>query len=95
MTMKIFGKRYVEPSTVTWDSSMHSSRLDWVRGVVLLISSARRTLVNTGPGLNSNSFFFWLNMDTPVMSDGRRSGVNCTLFSAERAIRHGRASMVY
>ncbi len=43
------------PSTVTWRSSMASSRDDWVLGGVRLISSARSRLVKTGPGWKENS----------------------------------------
>jgi hypothetical protein len=32
---------------------------------------------NTAPGMNSNSDFFILKKLTPVMSEGKRSGVNC------------------
>ena len=44
----------VSPSTVTWRSSMHSSKLDCVRGMVRLISSANSTLVMAGPGRKEN-----------------------------------------
>lgn len=64
------------PSTVTCRSSIASRRLDWVRGVARLISSASRILVKTGPCLNSKDSSFWLKMETPVISVGRRSGVN-------------------
>ena len=56
---------------------MHSSRAAWVFGEARLISSTSRMSVNTGPGRNSNSFVRWLYTDTPVTSDGSRSGVNC------------------
>jgi hypothetical protein len=29
-----------------------------------------------GPARNSNSWVFWLKIESPVTSDGRRSGVN-------------------
>src|SRR6266702_7288523 len=70
------------PSTVTWRSSMASSSAAWVLGGVRLISSARSRLVNTGPSrkrkepapeARSCSKMVW-----PVMSEGIRSGVNCT-----------------
>ena len=38
------------PSTLTWRSSIASSRADWVFGGVRLISSASSRLVKTGPG---------------------------------------------
>ena len=31
-----------------------------------------------GPGRNSNSWFFMFSTEVPVMSEGIRSGVNCT-----------------
>src|SRR2546428_1100913 len=55
---------------------MDSSRADWVLGVARLISSARTICVMTGPGRNSNALVRWLKMETPVTSDGSRSGVN-------------------
>ena len=55
---------------------MTSSRADWVLGEARLISSAMTTLANTGPGRNSNSRVPWLKIVTPLMSEGRRSGVN-------------------
>ena len=64
------------PMTVTWRSSIASSKVAWVFGGVLLISSARRTLVKTGPLRKRNSprsKMLW-----PVTSAGIRSGVNCT-----------------
>jgi hypothetical protein len=41
-------------------------------------------LANTPPGRNSNSRVFWLKTETPVTSDGNRSGVNCTRRHDER-----------
>ena len=67
---------YVVPSTVTCRSSMASSRADWVLGDARLISSPMTMLANTAPGLNSNSRSRTLKTETPVMSDGSRSGVN-------------------
>ena len=43
------------PSTVTWRSSMHSSRADCVLGEARLISSPSTMLANTAPGRNSKS----------------------------------------
>ena len=65
-------------STETWPSAITSSSADWVRGEARLISSASRIEVNTGPSRNSKVCSFWLNTETPRMSDGSRSGVNCT-----------------
>ncbi len=75
-TIKGWGRRRVTPSTVTWPSSITSSRLDWVLGEVRLISSARRIWVITTPGLNSISPVCMLYMVKPVTSEGVTSGVN-------------------
>src|SRR6266508_1208945 len=77
ITMNGRASSYETPSTVTCCSCMHSSSADCVLGEARLISSTRRRLAKTGPGLNWNSFERWLNMFTPVTSDGNRSGVNC------------------
>jgi len=42
------------------------------------------------PGLNSKSRVSWLNTETPVMSDGNKSGVNCTR-RTEQAIERPKA----
>src|SRR5215211_9013154 len=55
---------------------MHSSSADWVFGDARLISSTSSRFAKTGPGRNSNAFVRWSKTLTPVMSDGRRSGVN-------------------
>ena len=55
---------------------MHSSSADWVLGEARLISSPTTMLAKTPPGRNSNSRVFWLNTETPVTSEGSRSGVN-------------------
>ena len=47
-------------------------------GDARLISSPTTTLAKIAPGRNSKSRTSWLKTDTPVMSLGRRSGVNCT-----------------
>ena len=54
MTMKGGPSGCVWPSTVTWRSSIASSRADWVRGVARLISSASTMLAKIGPRLKSN-----------------------------------------
>ena len=64
------------PSTVTWRSSIDSSIADWVFGEARLISSPTTMLAKMPPGLKSKSRVSWLNTETPVMSDGSRSGVN-------------------
>ena len=66
----------VTPSTVTWRSSIASSKADWVFGVARLISSVRTICAIIGPARNSNSIVFWLKMLTPVTSLGSISGVN-------------------
>ena len=71
----------VSPSTVTCRSSIHSRRPDWVLGVARLISSARRMLVKTGPLRNSNFPLSLFQIERPVTSDGRRSGVNWILMN--------------
>src|SRR5436309_5994973 len=55
---------------------MHSRSADWVLGLARLISSPSTMLAKMAPGLNSKSPRSWLNTLTPVMSVGRRSGVN-------------------
>ena len=76
ITMNGDSRWYVVLSTVTWRSSMHSSSADWVLGEARLISSPTTMLAKTPPGRNSNSRVSWLKTDTPVTSDGSRSGVN-------------------
>ena len=66
------------PSTLTCRSSIDSSRADWVFGEARLISSPTTMLAKMPPGLNSNSRVSALNTETPVMSEGSRSGVNCS-----------------
>ena len=53
---------------------------DCVFGEARLISSPITMLAKTGPGWNSNSRVAWFKIDTPVMSEGSRSGVNWTRF---------------
>ncbi len=60
MTVNGVASALVLPSTVTWPSSMLSSRADWVFGLARLISSPMTMFANTGPGLNSNSRVAWL-----------------------------------
>ena len=55
-TRKGCGSGWDTPSTLTCASCMASSRAAWVLGGVRLISSARRTLVNTGPGRKARSW---------------------------------------
>ena len=66
------------PSTVTWPSAMASSRAACVFGEARLISSARTTLLNTGPGRKSNELSPRFHTVMPTTSEGSRSGVNCT-----------------
>ena len=69
----------VTPSVVTWRSCIASSSAACVFGGARLISSARRRWVKIGPARNSKSPLAWFQIDEPVTSAGRRSGVNCTL----------------
>src|SRR3954453_531894 len=55
---------------------MASSNADCVLGEARLISSARSTLAKTPPGRNWNSSAARLHTETPVTSEGGRSGVN-------------------
>ena len=67
---------------------MHSSIADCVLGLARLISSPTTTLAKIPPGRNSNWRVSWLNTETPVTSEGSRSGVNWirrTVQSIERA----------
>src|SRR5690242_20889547 len=70
--------------TCDWSSDVCSSDL---LGVARLTSSARTNWLMIGPARNSNSPLRWLNMETPVTSLGRRSGVNwMRLRSEERRV---------
>ena len=62
------------PSTLTWRSSIVSSSADCVRGGVRFSSSTSTTCANTGPGRKSQLPVSGMKTETPVMSDGRRSG---------------------
>ena len=95
MTMKGAGSGRVTPSTVTWRSSMASRSADWVFGVARLISSVSTICAMTGPGRNSNSWVAWLKIETPVTSEGSRSGVNWMRWKVQAVERaSARASMV-
>src|SRR5579875_578936 len=74
------GTWYTVASVVTVRSSMTSSRADCVFGDARLISSPSTMLANTGPGRNENVDVAWSNTDTPVTSEGSRSGVNWMRF---------------
>ena len=50
MTVKGWGRGRLMLSTVTWPSSMASSRALWVLALVRLISSAKNKLHSTAPG---------------------------------------------
>ncbi len=75
------GSWCVSPMTVTRCSCMASRSADCVFGEALLISSASMMLVKSGPGWNLNSLRPSTSWSTglPVMSPGRRSGVNWIL----------------
>ena len=66
---------------------MHSSSADCVFGDARLISSPTTTLAKTPPGRNSNWRVSWLKTDTPVTSDGRRSGVNWMRATVQSMLR--------
>ncbi len=78
MTKKGLGSWCVSPSTVTCPSSIASRRAACVFGGARLISSARTTLAKMGPRSNTKSRLASRIVSVPVMSDGIRSGVNCT-----------------
>ena len=90
------GTGYVTPSTVTCPSSITSRSADCVLGDVLLISSARKRLHITAPGLYTNLFVALSYIVNPVMSPGNTSGVNCILlFSSPIAFANARAMVVF
>ena len=70
------GQRAGDPSLVTWRSSIASSSAAWVLGLARLISSPTTTLAKIAPGLNTNSEAWRSQIETPVTSEGSRSGVN-------------------
>ena len=78
MTKNGSGSACVVPSTVTWCSAIASSSALCVRGGARLISSASSTCAKIGPGWNSKRRACASNTDTPTMSEGSRSDVNCT-----------------
>jgi len=85
----------VTPSTVTRRSAIASSKADWVRGVVRLISSASTIWAKTGPRRNSNSAVFGLNTEAPVTSVGSRSGVHWIRLNEQPTLlASARANMV-
>ena len=65
-------------STLTWRSSMASSSALCVLGLARFTSSASSSCVNTGPFLNEKPPLAESNTETPMMSAGSRSLVNCT-----------------
>ncbi len=65
-------------------SCMTSSRADCVFGEARLISSPRTMLAKTGPGRKLKVEVAWSKTDTPVTSEGSRSGVNWMRFQVER-----------
>ena len=68
------GAARTRPSTLTWCSSIVSRSADCVRGGVRFSSSTSTTWAKTGPGRKSQVPLSGRNTDTPVMSDGSRSG---------------------
>ena len=77
----------VRPSTVTCRSAIASSKADCVRGVARLISSARITWANTGPGWKTNSPVDWWKTLVPSKSAGSKSGVNWTRWNEHLRLR--------
>src|SRR5688572_18267035 len=78
------GSAYGTPSTVTFPSSIASNKLDCVRGLARLISSHNKIFAKIGPGRKTKSCRSWLNVVTPVTSDGNKSAVNCTRLKSDR-----------
>jgi len=76
MTMKGCGRGKGEPSIETCMSLIASRSALWVLGVARFISSARTMFEKIGPSRNSNRPSFGLKVETPRMSEGRRSFVN-------------------
>ena len=76
------GSLCVWPAKVTERSCIASSSADWVFGGARLISSASSTWVNTGPCWKRNTRWrvAWSSsrISVPTISEGIRSGVNCT-----------------
>ena len=66
------------PSAVTCPSAIASRSADCVRGLARLISSASRMLQNTGPSWKWKAWSRGSKVETPMMSEGSRSAVNCT-----------------
>ena len=88
------GKGCVVWSSDTCASFIASSRLDWVLGVVRLISSARTMFVKIGPGLNTNSCLSGSYTATPRTSDGSMSDVNWMRWNAAPSDRASAAASV-
>ncbi len=76
MTKNSVSRGRVTLSTVTCFSAMASSIAACTLGEVRLISSASTTWANRGPGRKAKSPVPGSNTETPVMSEGSRSGVN-------------------
>ncbi len=73
---------------MTWRSSIASSKAACVLGLARLISSPRTMFEKTGPRRNTNFPRSRSHTETPVRSEGSRSGVNWIrwkLQSIERA----------
>ena len=76
MTMKGRSRTRVTPSTVTWRSSIASRSAACVFGLARLISSPSTTFAKIGPERKTKVPVSRSHTDTPVTSDGSRSGVN-------------------
>ena len=86
MTKNGCGSEWLVPSTVTWCSAIASSKALCVRGGARLISSASSICVNTGPAWKRNSRAVGSKIDTPMMSDGNRSDVNCMRWKSRPSV---------
>ncbi len=77
-TKKGSGRRYVVTSVLTCRSSIASSSALCAFGLARFTSSASSSCVNSGPLRKWNCCVLRSKTDTPMMSAGSRSLVNCT-----------------
>ena len=71
----------------TWPCDITSSSADWTFAGARLISSVRTKLANTGPSSVSKRSDPGLKIRVPTMSEGTRSGVNCSRENVPPATR--------
>ena len=76
ITRNSSGSGYVWLPILTCRSAMASSSADCTLAGARLISSASTRLLKIGPCWNSKAPVCGLKISVPVMSPGRRSGVN-------------------